>query len=102
MKSIKYIVLSLLFLSFFSCQKELIKPCDINHDTTQNYDGFITIDSQENQERSSLNLKSSNASGSSSSSSNDDGSNDDNSNDEGGITDPNNDPDSNKKKGGKL
>jgi hypothetical protein len=81
MKSTKYILLSVLFLSIFSCQKEVISPCGSSHDRVA----------------PEWNPKMINEIGSSS---NDEAEIDD-AGLEGEITDPNNDPDSVKKKGGK-
>ncbi len=81
MKSTKYILLSVLFLSIFSCQKEVISPCGSSHERVA----------------PEWNPKMINETGSSSN----DNSGDQTAGLDGEITDPNNDPDSVKKKGGK-
>jgi hypothetical protein len=105
MKSTKHIVLCLIFLNFISCQKEIVKPCSsknnqYNNEISPESSSLMLEDVQDKSSKTRVPQKSVVPNIGTSSSSENDG--DDGSNDGSGITDPNNDPDSNKKKGGKL
>lgn len=96
MKLFKYIAISLLFLSVFSCQKEIIKPCSSINQNQERPKAKMIGEIETNNSDSIETLSSI----SSTTSTNEDGLGDaSEENGEGQITDPNNDPDSNKKKG---
>ncbi len=91
MKKVSYIVIGLFILAVTSCQKEVIAPLshtdasEVEWKSDETKDQGSSVDSRSNGSNKSLSTSS--------------GESDSSGGGSGAITDPNNDPDANKKKG---